>query len=133
VADAKGGANVQATSGDSTTEHEETQPVSAEPGTGGDSAVNFTFLGVPFAGELPIDLTTVADCVQSLLAGIDVDLPAEGWSYETYAVLTVTALLAGGIAYRAHARPRHRRSLGGAPGLDSVLAYWDDRNDTPPR
>ena len=109
------------------------QSVAAESDPTGDVADYFALLGVPLAGELPIDLTGVEDWVQSLLTGIGVDLPAEEFGHETYAVLTGAALLAGGVAYGAYVRPRRRRPLRGVPGLDSVLAYWDDRNDAPPR
>ena len=109
------------------------QPVAAEADPTGDAADYFALLGVPLAGELPIDLTVVEDCVQSLLAGVGVELPAGEVGHETYAMLAGAALLAGGVAYGTYVRPRRRRLLRGVPGLDTVLAYWDDRDDALPR
>ena len=109
------------------------QPAAAESGLNGNLADNFALLGVPLAGELPIDLTGVEDWVQGLLTDVGVELPADGFDSETYAMLTGAALLGGWVAYGVYVRPRRRRLHRGAPGLDSVLAYWDDRNDAPPR
>jgi hypothetical protein len=127
-----GGAAAQAVSAAPAPELGVSQSAATESDPTGDVADYFTLLGVPLAGELPIDLTEVEDWVESLLAEVGVGLPAEEFDSETYAVLTGAAFLAGWVAYGVYGRPR-RRPRRGAPGFDSVLAYWDERNDTPPR
>lgn len=91
--------------------------------------------GVPLAGTLPVDLAALEDGAAVFLdhlTDLGVDLPDGSERSAALASLAAAAVLAGGVAYAAFVNPPRRRAYGAAPGPDSVLARWEEKNDRRP-